>query len=123
MILVCFLLKPISANAQVPAEVPEPRMIRPNNLSAPPANRRIPEPFSRHDDLPGKVISGEIRSLSEIRKVVQSEYPGRIVDVQLLIPRRNGLNYLYDVRVLTEGGKLLSIKVDAKSAQIVDVRG
>ena len=103
--------------------MPGPRKIGPNSLSIPQPVRRIPDSFSRHDDLPGKVISGEILSLSEIRKVVRKEYPGKIVDVQLLIPKREGLNYLYDVKVLTDAGKLVSIKVDAKSAQIVDVKG
>ena len=62
-------------------------------------------------------------SLSIIRKEVQKSYPGRIVDVQLLVPKREGINFLYDVKVLTKSGKVLSVKVDAKSAKIVDVKG
>jgi uncharacterized membrane protein YkoI len=54
---------------------------------------------------------------------VQSEYPGKIVDVRLLVPKRRGINYLYDVRVLTDAGKLLSVKIDAKNARIIDVKG
>jgi len=123
VILVCSIIIPISGNAQEPIEVPGQRRIEPNSLSIPQPARRIPDSFSRHDDLPGKVISGEILSLSEIRKAVRDKYPGRIVDVQLLVPRREGLNYLYDVKVLTDAGKLVSVKVDAKSAQIVDVKG
>jgi len=61
--------------------------------------------------------------LSVIRKAVQSEYPGKIVDVRLLVPKREGINYLYDVRVLTDAGKLLSVKIDAKNAKIIDVKG
>ncbi|MBT5074923.1 MAG: hypothetical protein HOH18_04660 [Kordiimonadaceae bacterium] len=102
----------------------EMRDITPNSIR-PPANQklRIPDQFFRHDQVRDKVRDKDILSLSVIRKEVQKNYPGRIVDVRFLIPKREGINYLYDVRLLTKAGKLLSIKVDAKSAQIVDVKG
>lgn len=107
---------------QVPREVPAPDM--PNSIR-PPADQllRIPDSFFRHDQLPQRVRENDFVSFSEIRKEVLEKHPGRIVHVNLLVPRREGLNYLYDVRVLTEAGQVLSIKVDAKSGEIVDVRG
>lgn len=133
--VVCLLFKPHITYAQVPREVTpiEPRDIRPeimpNSTTPLPSNRlRIPEQFFRHDQfphdrLPEDLKSGEIKPLTEIRKAVRSQYPGRIVDVRMLIPKREGINILYDVRVLTQSGKVLSVKVDAKSAQIIDVKG
>lgn len=135
VVLVCLMFKPNVGYAQVPREVTpiEPRDVRPevmpNSITPAPNNRlRIPEQFFRHDQfphdrLPDDLKSGEIKPLAEIRNVVRSQYPGRIVDVRMLIPKREGINILYDVRVLTQSGKVLSVKVDAKSAQIIDVKG
>jgi len=122
VVLVCLAFKPIASYAQVPREVPD-RAVAPNGLSTPPGLRRIPDQFFRHDEVRDRVRSGEFVSLSVIRKRVRSSYPGRIVDVQLLVPKREGINYLYDVKVLTKSGKVLSIKLDAKSAEIIDVKG
>lgn len=122
VVLVSLAFKPVTSNAQVPREVPD-RSVMPNGLSTPPGLRRIPDQFFRHDEVRDRVRSGEFVSLSVIRKKVQSSYPGRIVDVQLLVPKREGINFLYDVKVLTKSGKVLSVKVDAKSAKIVDVKG
>lgn len=122
VVLVFLAFKPVSSDAQVPREVPD-RSVMPNGLSTPPGMRRIPDQFFRHDEVRDRVRSGEFVSLSVIRKKIQSSYPGRIVDVQLLVPKREGINFLYDVKVLTKSGKVLSVKVDAKSAKIVDVKG
>lgn len=92
-------------------------------LSIPSTERmRIPEPLVRNQ-LQDRVRSGEYVQLSVIRKIIREKYPGKIVNVSLLRARREGLNDLFDVRVLTDEGKLLSIKFDAKSAEIVDVKG
>jgi len=122
VVLVFLAVKPVPSYAQVPREVPD-RSVGPNGLSTSPGMRRIPDQFFRHDEVRDRVRSGEFVSLSIIRKEVQKSYPGRIVDVQLLVPKREGINFLYDVKVLTKSGKVLSVKVDAKSAKIVDVKG
>ncbi|MDG1708201.1 MAG: hypothetical protein P8H03_05530 [Emcibacteraceae bacterium] len=105
------------ANDTISRSIPE--SVRPMA----PSRLRVPNQFFRHDQARDAVRSGNILSLSVIRKTVQSKYPGKIVDVRLLVPKREGINYLYDVRVLTNGGKLLSVKVDAKNANIIDVKG
>lgn len=120
VLLVSFPLLPKASFGQVPREVPEPSQLR----TFPPNERmRLPDPLVRHGQLPDKVRSGEYVQLSVIRKIIREKYPGKIVNVNLLRARREGLNDLYDVRVLTDEGKLLSIKFDAKSAEIVDVKG
>ncbi len=128
VLLASFTLMPQSTYAQQPGKiVPQPRIVpdaAQNSISPSPDQRlRIPDQFFRHDQARDALRSGNIVSLSIIRKAVSSRYPGRIVDVRLLVPKREGINYLYDVRVLTESGKLLSVKVDAKSAKIIDVKG
>jgi hypothetical protein len=115
--------------AQVPREVlpPQPCTLGSSSIQNSIPNTtdrlRISDQFFRHDQLRDAVRSGNILSLSIIRKTVTKQYPGQIVDVRLLVPKREGINYLYDVRVLTKNGKVLSVKVDAKNAKIFDVKG
>ena len=128
ILLASFTLMPQLTYAQQLRErAPQPRIAPDavqNSISRSPDQRlRIPDQFFRHDQARDALRSGNIVSLSVIRKAVSSQYPGRIVDVRLLVPKREGINYLYDVRVLTESGKLLSVKVDAKSAKVIDVKG
>ena len=122
--LVIFIAMPFHGYTQEIREIPQSREFGANSISQSPQERlRIPDQFFRHDQARDALRSGNILSLSVIRKAVQSEYPGKIVDVRLLIPKRRGINYLYDVRVLTDAGKLLSVKIDAKNARIIDVKG
>lgn len=122
--LVIFITTCVCAYSQEIREIPQPRELGTRSVSQSPQERlRIPDQFFRHDQARDAVRSGNILSLSVIRKAVQAEYPGKIVDVRLLVPKREGINYLYDVRVLTDAGKLLSVKIDAKNAKIIDVKG
>lgn len=126
VVMACFTLTPMHSYAQVvQRDIPPPRVLSiPETLVPPDSQRlRVPDTFFRHENLPDIVRRGDIVPLSVIRKEVLEKYPGRIVDVRLLVPKREGINYLYDVKVLMKDGKLLSVKVDAKSVQIVDVRG
>ena len=126
VVMACFTLTPMHSYAQVvQRDIPPPRVLSiPETLVPPDSQRlRVPDTFFRHENLPDIVRRGDIVPLSVIRKEVLEKYPGRIVDVRLLVPKRDGINYLYDVKVLMKDGKLLSVKVDAKSVQIVDVRG
>lgn len=123
-LMVMFIAMPLDGFSQEIREIPQPRELGTRSVSQSPQERlRIPDQFFRHDQARDAVRSGNILSLSVIRKAVQSEYPGKIVDVRLLVPKREGINYLYDVRVLTDAGKLLSVKIDAKNAKIIDVKG
>ena len=122
--LVIFMALSFYGYTQEIREIPQPRELTAKSISQSPQNRlRIPDQFFRHDQARDAVRSGKILSLSVIRKAVQSEYPGKIVDVRLLVPKREGINYLYAVRVLTDAGKLLSVKINAKNAKIMDVKG
>ena len=123
-LMVMFIAMPLDGFSQEIREIPQPRGLGTRSVSQSPLERlRIPDQFFRHNQARDAVRSGNILSLSVIRKAVQSEYPGKIVDVRLLVPKREGINYLYDVRVLTDAGKLLSVKIDAKNAKIIDVKG
>lgn len=73
-----------------------------------------------HDRTRSAVEAGEIRSLSEIRRAVKRQYAGRIVNVEL---HERGADMIYDVRVLTPEGNVISVNVDARSGTVMSVKG
>ncbi len=66
------------------------------------------------------VESGDTRPLGEILPRVRSRFPGRLLDAQLM--RRNG-RPVYQLRILGPGGQVQVLSVDARTAEILGVRG
>lgn len=96
----------------------ENSLIRPNAKHNP-----VPDQIYRHDKARDAMKSGRIVSLSVIRQRVQQSFPGKIVDVRLIEPKRNNWPYMYLVKVLRKDGKLLVVKINATNAEIVGVKG
>lgn len=82
-----------------------------------------PQKNYRQNTARNALKSGRIVSLAVIRKRVRQSFPGKIVDVRLLEPKRNNKPYTYMVKVLRKDGKLLELKINAKNAKIVAVKG
>ena len=61
---------------------------------------------------------GEIISLDRVMSVVQRRYRGRVLNVRL-----DDRRLIYYLRMLTRRGRVLRIAVDARSADIISVRG
>ena len=61
---------------------------------------------------------GEIVSLDRVMNVVQRRYRGRVLNVRL-----DDRRLIYHLRMLTRRGQVLKIAVDARSAEILSVRG
>jgi hypothetical protein len=89
------------------------------------ANPLLPDvPRPRRDRGPSRardaVQRGEIRSLEDVAARVQSRYPGRLLDARL---DQNGARWVYRLKMLTREGRVLTIAVDARTAQILGVGG
>jgi len=78
--------------------------------------------YNEQDQARKAVRAGEIKSLSEIRRQVRRNFDGRIVDVELK-GKKKGRPRFYDVKLLSPRGHVLTIRMDAKSARILRVRG
>lgn len=117
----CFFLN-YPAFSQTALEIQRPTvartLVRPNKQQ-----RRSPEFLLRHDRVREAMRLGRIVPLSAIRKTIRARYKGRIVDVKLFELNNKNRPYIYNVRVLTKAGKLLSITVDATSAKVLSVKG
>jgi uncharacterized membrane protein YkoI len=66
---------------------------------------------------------GDIKSLSVIRRQVGKSYDGRIIATKFVDRPAAPVRYIYMFRVLGEDGNVMIVHVDAKNANILQVRG
>lgn len=64
--------------------------------------------------------SGEIRPLTEIIDDVQKAHPGEIVAIEL--DRDHG-KWIYEVKLVEPGGRLVEVYVDARDKTILKIEG
>lgn len=62
---------------------------------------------------------GEIRSLRWVMHQLQTAYPGRLLDAELL--KKNG-RYIYRIKLLQAGGYVSRLIVDAYTAEVLRER-
>lgn len=78
---------------------------------------------SDQDRARSAVQEGQIKSLDVILSSVRQRVPGRVVGVNLRGGNGSQRPFVYDVRVLSPGGNIKAVEVDARTAQILSVRG
>jgi uncharacterized membrane protein YkoI len=78
---------------------------------------------SEQDRARSAVQQGQIKSLDVILSSVRQQVPGRVVGVNLRGGNGSQRPYVYDVRVLSPQGNIKAVEVDARTAQILSVRG
>ena len=61
--------------------------------------------------------SGEIMSEEDLMKRVHSEFPGKVVEMEL---ERKGGRYVYEVEVVSEKGVKQEMQFDAKTGDLLD---
>jgi uncharacterized membrane protein YkoI len=62
---------------------------------------------------------GKILSLSEIMKRASSQFPGKILEVEL--EEKNGL-IVYEIEFLGKQGVLMKMLIDARTGQLISVK-
>lgn len=67
------------------------------------------------------VEAGEIRSLQDILQQVRRRFDGRVLDAELDESGRN--RWVYQIKILTTEGDVLALAVDARTAEILQVKG
>ena len=63
---------------------------------------------------------GRIKPFSEIRRNVNRRVKGRVIDAQL---DRASSPWVYNVRVLTDDGNVVAVRLDAQTGRIMEVKG
>lgn len=94
-----------------------------------PAERFGPSPhwppgpaYRGHDQAREAVRRGEALPLREVLRRLRHDYPGRVLRVQFEYDDRFGV-WVYDIRMLFDENRLLRLKVDALTAEVLAVRG
>ncbi|HPP46007.1 MAG TPA: PepSY domain-containing protein [Accumulibacter sp.] len=64
--------------------------------------------------------AGEVLPLAKILQAVEREHPGQVIEVEL---ERHHWRWLYEIKLLRNDGALLKLKVDARDATILAIRG
>jgi len=75
---------------------------------------------SGHDRARDAVRTGEALPLGQIVGIVSGVYPGRLLDANLV---QSGGGLIYQLRWLTNDGRMINVTVDADSGRILGVRG
>lgn len=63
---------------------------------------------------------GRIKPFSEIRRNVGQRIKGRVIDARL---DRASSPWVYNVRVLTDDGNVVAVRLDAQTGRIMEVKG
>ena len=64
------------------------------------------------------VLKGEIEPLSKVLGVIETRFPGTILEVEL---EREGGGYIYEIKVLGDEGRVVEVEMDAKTLDILKV--
>lgn len=72
-----------------------------------------------HEQIREARQKGEVRSLRWVMQQIQPQYPGRLLDAELI--QKNG-HYIYRIKLLQSGGYVSRLVVDAFTAEILKSR-
>ena len=73
-----------------------------------------------HDLARTAVESGQVLPLKTVLAHLERQRPGNVLEVEL---ERKGSGWVYEIKQLEAGGQLARIKLDAKTGQILGVKG
>jgi uncharacterized membrane protein YkoI len=72
-----------------------------------------------HDRARAALQAGEVLPLQKILERVQRTHPGEVLEVEL---EHEGGRWVYELKLLQGGGRLLRLDVDAKTAEVLRSR-
>jgi uncharacterized membrane protein YkoI len=72
-----------------------------------------------HDRARAALKAGEVLPLQEVLDKVQRSHPGEVLEVEL---EREAGRWVYELKLLQSGGRLLRLDVDAKTAAVLRSR-
>jgi len=73
-----------------------------------------------HDRARGARERGEVMALEEIMPAVHERFPGDLAQIEF--ERDNGY-WIYEFKLIDSGGRLIEVKVNAKTGAVLDVGG
>ena len=72
-----------------------------------------------HDRARQAVQSGQVRPLSEVLNGLKLSHPGQVLEVEL---ERDDGHWIYEIKLLQAQGRLIKLKVNATTAEVIKVK-
>lgn len=76
------------------------------------------EEMSEHEAVRFAVKRGEVMPLARILAIALKEIPGDVVEVEL---ERDDGRIVYEIKVLTDNGRVREVRLDARTGGILDI--
>ncbi|HMM86490.1 MAG: PepSY domain-containing protein [Gammaproteobacteria bacterium] len=73
-----------------------------------------------HQRVRQAVLAGEVLPLPQLLERVQRSHPGQVLELEL--DREDG-RWIYEIKLLQPGGHLVKLDVDARTAEVLKLRG
>ena len=71
-----------------------------------------------HDAIRGALQRGEVQPLAKILTIAQEKVPGDVIEVEL--ETEHGM-LIYEIKVLTQSGRVREVKIDARTGSVLKV--
>ena len=71
-----------------------------------------------HDAIRGALQRGEVQPLAKILAIAQEKVPGDVIEVELETERGT---LIYEIKVLTQSGRVREIKIDARTGTVLTI--
>jgi uncharacterized membrane protein YkoI len=71
-----------------------------------------------HDEIRAALQRGEVLPLTQILSIAQQQVPGDVIEVELE-SKRGAL--IYEIKVLTQGGRVREVKIDARNGKVIKI--
>ena len=72
-----------------------------------------------HERARAAVRAGEVLPLPALMERLQRTHPGRVLELEL---EREDDRWIYDIKLLQADGRLVKLEVDARTAEVLDVK-
>jgi uncharacterized membrane protein YkoI len=73
-----------------------------------------------HDRARQALEAGEVLPLGTILTRLEHDHPGQVLDVELDLEKQGGVErWVYEVKLLRQGGALVKLKVDARTGAVI----
>lgn len=73
-----------------------------------------------HQRVRQAVLAGEVLPLPQLLERVQRSHPGQVLELEL---DRDDGRWIYEIKLLQPGGHLVRLEVDARTAEVLRLRG
>ncbi len=75
---------------------------------------------SDHEQARQALQAGKVLPLRSVLDIVERDYPGQVVKVEF---EEDDGEFIYEIRLLQSGGRLVKLKIDARDGKVLGVKG